>query len=152
MLPSEVRKMGMIYVFCAYFLGWICTDLYCVQTLHNVLSFAAGKELRIFLDDPQLQIMGSPSRERLTAKNTHTQTFCHICDRCHRFGDGRRAKVMQAAAGEGAGLEFDKDNSIAMAFVAAASNLRSRVFQVLFGICGFFFFLSSFFVAARDEV
>ena len=37
---------------------------------------------------------------------------------------------MQAAAGEGAGLEFDKDNSIAMAFVAAASNLRSRVFQV----------------------
>ncbi|CAM9189780.1 unnamed protein product, partial [Laminaria digitata] len=41
-----------------------------------------------------------------------------------------RAKVMQAAAGEGAGLEFDKDNSIAMAFVAAASNLRSRVFQI----------------------
>lgn len=45
--------------------------------------------------------------------------------------DGHRAKVMQAAAGEGAGLEFDKDNGIAMAFVAAASNLRSRVFQVI---------------------
>lgn len=37
---------------------------------------------------------------------------------------------MQAAAGEGAGLEFDKDDQIAMSFVAAASNLRSRVFQV----------------------
>lgn len=37
---------------------------------------------------------------------------------------------MQAASGEGAGLEFDKDDAVAMRFVAAASNLRSRVFQV----------------------
>lgn len=41
-----------------------------------------------------------------------------------------RAKVMEGAAGKSAGLEFDKDNSLAMAFVTAASNLRSRVFQV----------------------
>lgn len=38
---------------------------------------------------------------------------------------------MQAAGGEGPGLEFDKDDRIAMSFVAAASNLRSRVFQVI---------------------
>ena len=37
---------------------------------------------------------------------------------------------MAAAKGEGDGLEFDKDDQIAMNFVAAASNLRSRVFQV----------------------
>lgn len=41
-----------------------------------------------------------------------------------------REKVMGAAKGEGDGLEFDKDDQIAMNFVAAASNLRSRVFQV----------------------
>lgn len=38
---------------------------------------------------------------------------------------------MAAAKGDGEGLEFDKDDQIAMNFVAAASNLRSRVFQVL---------------------
>lgn len=37
---------------------------------------------------------------------------------------------MAAANGEGDGLEFDKDDQIAMNFVAAASNLRSRIFQV----------------------
>lgn len=37
---------------------------------------------------------------------------------------------MEAASGGGAGLEFDKDNVVAMSFVAAASNLRSRVFKV----------------------
>lgn len=41
-----------------------------------------------------------------------------------------REKVMAAAKGEGEGLEFDKDDQVAMNFVAAASNLRSRVFQV----------------------
>ncbi len=41
-----------------------------------------------------------------------------------------REKVMAAAKGEGDGLEFDKDDQIAMNFVAAASNLRGRVFQV----------------------
>ncbi|CBJ28585.1 putative ubiquitin activating enzyme [Ectocarpus siliculosus] len=41
-----------------------------------------------------------------------------------------REKVMAAAKGEGDGLQFDKDDQIAMNFVAAASNLRSRVFQI----------------------
>lgn len=37
---------------------------------------------------------------------------------------------MEAVGGGGVGIEFDKDDSISMRFVAAASNLRSRVFQV----------------------
>lgn len=44
-----------------------------------------------------------------------------------------REKVVAAAKGEGDGLQFDKDDQIAMNFVAAASNLRSRVFQVCIG-------------------
>ena len=57
---------------------------------------------------------------------------------------------MQAAAGEGVGLEFDKDNSTAMAFVAAASNLRSRVFQVICKVAKKF--MGTTVVAARDEL
>lgn len=46
-----------------------------------------------------------------------------------------REQVMAATEGGGDGLQFDKDNQVAMNFVAAASNLRSRVFQVSVPAC-----------------
>ena len=55
---------------------------------------------------------------------------------------------MVAAGGEGPGLEFDKDDRIAMSFVAAASNLRSRVFQVMYTYCRRI--VKAFFLPARD--